>query len=79
MHPFCVPLVTVVACSLSRVRAQNTAYSANAGVHPRLLCEGIELAKTAVLEFVDNMKIKKDTLDRDLLIQIARASLRTKM
>jgi len=49
------------------------------GVHPRLLCEGIELAKTAVLEFVDNMKIKKDTLDRDLLIQIAKASLRTKM
>ena len=49
------------------------------GVHPRLLCEGIELAKTAVLDFVDRTRIKKDTLDRSLLVQIAQASLRTKM
>ena len=43
------------------------------GVHPRLLCEGVELAKTAVLEFIDSAKIQKDTLNRDLLIQIAAA------
>jgi len=49
------------------------------GVHPRLLCDGIELAKAAVLKYVDEMKIKKDTLDRALLIQIAQCSLRTKM
>mmetsp|Transcript_16061 Transcript_16061/g.34864 ORF Transcript_16061/g.34864 Transcript_16061/m.34864 type:complete len:533 (-) Transcript_16061:444-2042(-) len=48
-------------------------------VHPRLICEGIELAKTAVLEFVDGMKIEKDTLNRDLLKQIAQCSLRTKL
>jgi len=49
------------------------------GVHPRLLCEGIELAKTAVLDFLDNKaKLAKD-MDRPLLLQIAQASLRTKM
>jgi T-complex protein 1 subunit zeta len=49
------------------------------GVHPRLLCEGIELAKERVLEYIDQSQVKKDTTDRELLIQIAQASLRTKM
>ena len=49
------------------------------GVHPRLICEGIEMAKTQVLKFVDSMKTKKDMNDRALLVQIAAASLRTKM
>lgn len=40
------------------------------GVHPRLLCEGIELAKTEVLKFVDNAKMEKDCLNRDLLVQV---------
>jgi T-complex protein 1 subunit zeta len=40
------------------------------GVHPRLLCEGIELAKTEVLKFVDNIKMKKDCLNHDLLVQV---------
>jgi len=49
------------------------------GVHPRLLCDGIDLAKTSVLEFIDRTKMKKDTLDRELLLQIAQSVLRTKM
>jgi len=49
------------------------------GIHPRLLCEGIELAKERVLKYIDGSAMKKDTSDRDLLIQIASASLRTKM
>jgi T-complex protein 1 subunit zeta len=49
------------------------------GVHPRLLCDGIELAKTAVLEFADSNRLSKDMKDRALLKQIAQASLRTKM
>ena len=49
------------------------------GVHPRLLCDGIELAKTSVLDFLDKVRVEKSTIDRDLLIQIARTSLRTKM
>ena len=49
------------------------------GVHPRLLCEGIELAKERVLEYIDKTRIETDTTKRDLLVQIAQASLRTKM
>merc|ERR1719238_1183931 len=49
------------------------------GVHPRLLCEGIELAKERVLSFIDSTAKKMDTSKRDLLLQIAQASLRTKM
>lgn len=44
------------------------------GVHPRLLCEGIELAKTAVLDYVDKVRIKKDCLNRDLLMQVCDLS-----
>jgi len=49
------------------------------GVHPRLLCDGIELAKAEALKVLENTRVKKDTQDRDLLVQIASASLRTKM
>lgn len=49
------------------------------GVHPRLLCEGIDLAKERVLEYIDRTRIETDTTKRDLLVQIAQASLRTKM
>jgi T-complex protein 1 subunit zeta len=44
------------------------------GVHPRLLCEGIELAKIAVLEFVDKVKMEKDCLNHDLLVQVRPAA-----
>merc|ERR1719440_197471 len=49
------------------------------GVHPRLLCEGIELAKTHLLKYIDGIKHSMDTSKRELLVQIAQASLRTKM
>merc|ERR1711998_829701 len=50
------------------------------GVHPRLLCEGIDLAKDRVLSFIDSSKrVLEDPSDCALLIQIAQASLRTKM
>jgi len=49
------------------------------GVHPRLLCDGIDLAKAEVLDFIDNLKMKKNTDDRVLLCQIAQSVLRTKM
>ena len=48
-------------------------------MHPRLLCDGIELAKADALQVLDATRQKKDTLDRDLLIKIASASLRTKV
>ena len=49
------------------------------GVHPRLLTEGIELAKEHVLKYIDESALKMDTSSRALLMQIAQASLRTKM
>ena len=49
------------------------------GVHPRLITEGIELAKEQVLKYIDSTALKMDTSNRDLLMQIAQASLRTKM
>jgi len=49
------------------------------GVHPRLITEGIELAKEQVLKYIDSSAMKMDTTARDLLVKIAEASLRTKM
>merc|ERR1719482_1826023 len=49
------------------------------GVHPRLITEGIELAKERVLQFIDGSKRTMDTTKRELLLEIAQASLRTKM
>jgi len=49
------------------------------GVHPRLLCEGIDLAKERVLKYIDSSKRVMDTTSRELLVKIAQASLRTKM
>eukprot|EP01133_Synstelium_polycarpum_P008929 gene8929-10468_t len=48
-------------------------------VHPRVLSEGFELAKDRVLEFLEGFKQSRDTLDRELLVSIARTSLRTKL
>ena len=49
------------------------------GVHPRLLTEGIEAAKEHILKYIDSSALKMDTTNRDLLVKIASASLRTKM
>jgi len=49
------------------------------GLHPRIIADGFELAKLKSLEFLDSFKIKRDTLDRELLINVAKTSLRTKV
>merc|ERR1712086_899115 len=48
------------------------------GVHPRILVEGMELAKTETLAFLEEFKIAKE-VNRELLIQVARTSLNTKI
>jgi len=48
------------------------------GVHPRLLCDGIDKAKASVLEYIDGAKIALEPT-RDLLVKVARSVLRTKM
>merc|ERR1712086_323540 len=48
------------------------------GVHPRILVEGMELAKTQALAFLEEFKVDKE-VDRDLLVSVARTSLNTKI
>jgi len=49
------------------------------GVHPRILCDGIDAGKTKALAFLDEFKVKRDTTERELLLSVARTSLRTKV
>lgn len=50
------------------------------GLHPRVLVEGIELARDATLKFLEAFKTEvKGEVDRDTMIQVARTSIRTKV
>ncbi|XP_064620672.1 T-complex protein 1 subunit zeta-like [Lineus longissimus] len=48
------------------------------GLHPRLITEGFDAAKKKALEVLDEVKITA-AVDRDMLISVARTSLRTKL
>lgn len=48
------------------------------GLHPRMLTEGFDLARAKTLEVLDKMKIKIEP-KRDILLDVARTSLRTKV
>ena len=48
------------------------------GVHPRIIVDGIEKAKTECLRFLETFKLVRE-IDRDLLIEVARTSLNTKI
>ena len=48
------------------------------GVHPRILVDGLELAKVQALKFLEEFKLAKE-VDRELLINVARSSLQTKI
>uniref|UniRef100_A0A7N4NHG9 Chaperonin containing TCP1 subunit 6B n=1 Tax=Sarcophilus harrisii TaxID=9305 RepID=A0A7N4NHG9_SARHA len=48
------------------------------GLHPRIITEGFEAAKTKALEVLDQIKISKE-IDREILMDVARTSLRTKV
>lgn len=49
------------------------------GLHPRVLVEGFDLAKKALLEYLESVKIKVDVTDREILYCAAKTSLRTKL
>uniref|UniRef100_A0A914XQ28 T-complex protein 1 subunit zeta n=1 Tax=Plectus sambesii TaxID=2011161 RepID=A0A914XQ28_9BILA len=48
------------------------------GLHPRLVTEGFELASTKTLELLETFKVTKE-MNREVLIEVARTSLRTKV
>merc|ERR1712057_66002 len=47
-------------------------------VHPRLIAEGFDIAKELTIAFLETFKVDKE-VDRELLINVARTSLRTKV
>lgn len=49
------------------------------GVHPRILVDGIEIAKKETLKFLEEFKIPKEEVSKELLIELARTSLMTKI
>lgn len=49
------------------------------GVHPRILVDGIEIGKKETLAFLEEFKIPKPELTKELLMEVAKASLMTKV
>src|ERR1700753_1773783 len=48
------------------------------GLHPRIITDGYEIAKAETLKFLDTFKVSR-TVDRELLLSVARTSLSTKI
>jgi len=50
------------------------------GVHPRVIIDGFDAAREQLLKTLDAVKVKpEDYADRELLLNVARTSLRTKL
>jgi T-complex protein 1 subunit zeta len=49
------------------------------GVHPRILVDGIEIAKKETLNFLEQIRIEKPDVSKELLMEMARTSLMTKV
>lgn len=51
------------------------------GMHPRILTDGLDVARDACLEFLKTFAVPKENAiqDRDLLLSTARTSLQTKL
>merc|ERR1712046_48287 len=49
------------------------------GLHPRMIVEGFDLARAEVLKFLDEFKVPVEDIDREILISVARTSLKTKL
>jgi len=49
------------------------------GVHPRVIADGLELAREEAMQILDQMAIKVDPSNREMLLGVARTSLRTKV
>ena len=48
------------------------------GLHPRIITDGYDIAKTETLKFLDKFKLQRE-VDRELLLSVARTSLATKL
>lgn len=48
------------------------------GVHPRILVDGIEIAKKETLAFLETIRVEKE-ITKELLMDVAKTSLMTKI
>lgn len=53
----------------------------NEGIHPRVITDGYEKARIEALKFLETFRVprKIESIDRELLLQVARSSLNTKV
>mmetsp|Transcript_89770 Transcript_89770/g.239862 ORF Transcript_89770/g.239862 Transcript_89770/m.239862 type:complete len:535 (+) Transcript_89770:59-1663(+) len=49
------------------------------GVHPRVLCDGFDVAKTEAIKFLETFRAQQGKVDRELLNCVSRTALRTKL
>merc|ERR1712100_603259 len=47
--------------------------------HPRILADGFELSKNEALKTLNRLRIKKEEIDKEVLLNVSRTSLRTKL
>lgn len=72
---------TTTVCLLVGELLRQAEIFLNEGIHPRVLSDGFEKAREESLKFLNDFIIDKreSILDRELLLQIARSSLSTKV
>eukprot|EP01090_Pellita_catalonica_P019773 TRINITY_DN6820_c0_g1_i1.p1 TRINITY_DN6820_c0_g1~~TRINITY_DN6820_c0_g1_i1.p1 ORF type:complete len:537 (-),score=98.14 TRINITY_DN6820_c0_g1_i1:100-1710(-) len=63
---------------IGEILKQSERYLSDA-IHPRVVVLGFDKAREKALEVLEKVKVKKDTLDRELLLSVCRTSLRTKV
>ena len=64
-------------CFIGELLKQADGYIAD-GVHPRLINDGFRLASDEAKKALETLSVEKEAT-RDLLLQVARTSLRTKL
>lgn len=70
---------TTVVCLVGELLRQAYRYIQE-GVHPRIITDGFEIARKESMKFLDEFRVnKKEGLDREFLLQVARSSLSTKV
>ncbi|KAH9396234.1 T-complex protein 1 subunit zeta [Tyrophagus putrescentiae] len=54
-------------------------YFIQEGVHPRVIADGYDLSRKKAIEFLNKFKYQPETMDRSLLLSVARTALKTKV
>jgi len=49
------------------------------GVHPRVITDGLDIAREEAMKLLDVMAVPVNVRDREVLLSVARTSLRTKV